>query len=150
MFDLPLNSIPAFLKLAGRADLADSLFMWGIYMDSFDTPWYVENHGEHLYTTQDDMRRAGLDKYTDILEAQKWRMAVLAEMFDRGLSIRCNVADRFVVEREGDYYKVRLESVGRYRTWCWIDQRSTETFPADRPHEAFLDLVRRYNDLLEK
>ncbi|WDS62285.1 hypothetical protein [Pseudomonas phage D6] len=149
MFDIPLNAIPAFLRLVEKDDLADNIFMWGIYMESFNTPWYVENHGENLYTTQDDMRRASFDKYADILECQMWRTALLGEMFNRGITIRCNCADRFVVELEGDELQIRFESIGRYRSWCWIDQKQTEKFPADKPFEVMERLVKLYQETLE-
>ena len=144
-FDIPKHAIPAFMRLAEKEDIAKNVWMWGQYMDSFDTPIFIET-GEHLYETQIAMFKERFDEDSSILTAQVWRMALLAEMFENGIHLNVDVADRLSVCMTSEAFVISHESIGRYREWCWIDQRANESFRLDRPFDVMLALARRFKN----
>lgn len=142
-FDIPQHAIPSFLRLVEKDELAKHVWMWGQYMDSFSTPLYIET-GVPLYETQSAMMQAGFTSDSDVLEAMKWRMALLTEMFEDGIHVHTGVADRLSVRMASDCYVLSYESIGRIRDWCWINQNADEQFRLDRPFDVMAALVRRF------
>jgi hypothetical protein len=142
-FEIPKHAIPAFLKLVDKEDIAEKVWMWGQYMDSFNTPHFIET-GDNLFETQSGMFKEQFDKDSPILTAQIWRMVLLAEMFEGGLIIPTGVADRLTVTPTDTCFVLSYESIGRLRDWCWINQRADEQYRLDRPYDLMEAIARRF------
>ena len=145
MFDLPLHSIQDFLALANETDIAKNVFLWAQHMDAFTTPGFIRD-GEQLYSTHANLHKEGFDCDASDGVAIHWRDVLLEEMFFVGLTIRTGVAERLVVERQEDKFLLRLEAIGRYRDWVWIDQRSTETFETTEVWRLMRAIAERFKE----
>ncbi|MNT83091.1 hypothetical protein D3C72_2229110 [compost metagenome] len=73
-------------------------------------------------------------------------MTLLAEMFESGVHLQTDVADRLSVHMTSDAFVVSYQSIGRYRDWCWIDQRADEQFHLSRPFDVMECLARRFKN----
>ncbi|MNE47963.1 hypothetical protein D3C87_1030370 [compost metagenome] len=144
-FDIPKHAIPAFLRLAEKEDIAKNAWMWGQYMDSFSRPLFIENSTE-LFKSQREAHEAGFGPDSNDLSGGEWRFEFLTEMFKEGIHLQTDVADRLSVHMTTDTFVVSYQSIGRYRDWCWIDQRADECFPLNRPFEVMEALARRFKN----
>lgn len=127
MFTIPEHSVAA-LRAMFAADtrmLGEAVFMWGIHMDSFSTPHYVET-GEYLFEKQLELNNTSFNCHEhDTEKCIMWRNALLNETFEKTIRIPVNIADSVVVRADAEFYHISLESIGRLSTWCWIDQNET-------------------------
>lgn len=142
-FEIPKHAIPAFLRLAEKDELTKHVWMWGQYMDSFAMPLFLED-GSELFQTQRAMHEAGIRPSSDELDVMKWRVAMLAEMFEGDLIIATGVADRLTVTHTTECFVLSYESIGRMRDWCWINQNADEQFRLDRPDAVMEAIARRF------
>lgn len=134
-FEIPKYAIQPFLNLLDKENIANRVWMWGQYMDSFATPIFIEK-GEVLFSKQNEMHNSGFDKHSSIIDAYKWRTELLADLFKDGFIIEYKVANRLVVNVTEHEYIIVHESIGRMQDWCWIDQLNTQHFFIYEPHRV--------------
>lgn len=146
MFTVPEYAKAAFLKLADNdAEVSEKVWTWTQYAFGMSSPVYIET-GKEMLDVPARALLAGFEVACPIIDAQQWRMEMLAEMFNKGLELRTGLTTRLVVEPYRDKYVINTHSIGRYREWCWIDQKDAIEFPQDRPYDVMVELARRAAD----
>ena len=123
-FEIPKHAIPAFFKMLEKEDLVDNVRVFGLYMDHLG----FRREEPALFSAHNKMHESGYNEHSSIIDAYQWRTELLADLFKDGFIIEYKVAERLVVTTTKDEYIVALESIGRYREWCWIDQGDTKPF----------------------
>ena len=146
MFIIPDYAKDAFLRLSNNDDeMVTKIWTWAQYADGMSTPTFIET-GHHLFEVPNKALSGGFDVTCDFLDAQHWRMEMLAEMFNKGLELRTGLTTRLTATPFDKYFVINTHSIGRYREWCWIDQRDAIEFPQDRPFDVMVELARRAVD----
>lgn len=133
MFTIPEHSVAALRAMfaADTRKLAEAVFMWGIHMDSFSTPHYVET-GEYLFEKQLELNRTEFNCHEEDTEkCIMWRNILLNETFEKTIRIPVSITDSVVVRADAEFFHISLDSIGRLNTWVWIDQNETVQIARD-------------------
>lgn len=144
MFDVPKYCLNTFLEVANQendAVVQESLVNWSAYIDGINTAQFVIN-GSKMFPVHEQHYRNLLHDHQTTEALASYRDELLVELFTMGLSVQANCADRVLIKLVNDKFVISVESIGRYSSWCWIDQRRNTSFSITEPFAALVELVK--------